>query len=437
MKLSSLAALLVPCAFAQVPDLPYSLAKAVSDETDHKLSLTLEVRGRYERRAGVTFGKDPELENGLVRTRFGASYKPATWLKFSGMLQDARSPWYGVNAPSTVRDPVDLHEAYFEIFPDAKTGFGASAGRRMVSYGEGRLIGVPDWTNLGRTYDNARAYYRFPRARIEFLFVSPVKIRLDGFNRPVLGDHIWGTYNVLPNLYRRSSADLYFLRREQNRPGGFTSGSKTLATDKLALETYGFRLYGPIEHGFAYSVEGALQTGKIAAARQRAGAWMSRVNKDFTLGGKALATSVEYKFASGTQDPSNLARSGTFDQLYASNHDKFGHQDLFGWRNIHDLRSLETYNATKSFAVNFMYNNLWLASARDALYNSQGRAISQSVSGAAGRHIGQETDLFATYRHEHWTIGAGYGYLFKGEFVRRTTPGVSPSYVYLFHTYSF
>ena len=95
-----------------------------------------------------------------------------------------------------------------------------------------------------------------------------------------------------------------------------------------------------------------------------------------------------------------------------------------------------TLGLTKSFAVNFMYNSWWLASARDALYNSSGKSIAKSATGAAGRHIGQETDVFVTYKYQRLTFGAGYGRLFKGQFVRLATPGVEPTYLYLFHTYS-
>jgi len=44
-------------------------------------------------------------------------------------------------------------------------------------------------------------------------------------------------------------------------------------------------------------------------------------------------------------------RDGTFDQLYASNHDRFGRADLFGWRNIHNLRSLNTLHVAKPVAI--------------------------------------------------------------------------------------
>jgi hypothetical protein len=83
-----------------------------------------------------------------------------------------------------------------------------------------------------------------------------------------------------------------------------------------------------------------------------------------------------------------------------------------------------------------MYISWWLASERDALYSSSGKVIARSTAGTAGRHVGQETDIFGTYRHHRFTFGAGYGHMFKGAFVRNATPGVSPTYLYLFHTYS-
>src|SRR5437762_10090478 len=93
---------------------------------------TLEVRAREEARTGVTFGRDPNLENPLFRTRIGAQWEPLPWVKLSAMGQDARAPEYGTPAPSSARDTMDLHESYIELFPGAKTGFGALVGRKML-----------------------------------------------------------------------------------------------------------------------------------------------------------------------------------------------------------------------------------------------------------------------------------------------------------------
>ena len=423
-------------AWAQPWDIGARAAGALSERTDNKLKLSFEQRGRYEDRTGNSFGKDVELETGYFRTRFGLSYSPVKWLKFSGMVQDSRAPWYGNNAPTSTRDRADLHESYIELFPAYKKGFGMTVGRMMVSYGEGRLIGTPQWGNVSRTYDQARAYWRSSWGQVEVLLVSPVKVRMGEFNRPVLGDRMWGTYNVFPNFYRKSLLEAYALRREQNRPGGFTGGAVKDETDKLGINTFGFRMTGPLVRGVKYSLESALQKGKVGPADLSAGAWVAGISRRWSIAKRTLDLSGEYKFASGTKNPADTTHTNTFDQLYASNHDKFGHQDLFGWRNIHNARSLATFGLTKSLAVSFMYDNYWLASLKDAIYNGSGKLIARSMTGTAGRHVGQETDVFGTYKYKHFTFGAGYGHFFSGQFIQNTTPGIGPTYIYLFHAYS-
>ena len=427
---------LVPALFGQQWDVGGRATEAVAGATEHRLLFTFEQRGRYESRTGMSFGKDPDLTTGLYRTRVGATWTPVKCLRFSGMMQDARAPWYGANAPNSVRDAADLHEAYTELFPSAKNGFGLTAGRMMLNYGEGRLIGTPQWGNLARTYDQARAHWSAKGMRLEFLAVSPVKIRSDEFNRPVLGDRVWGTYNTFTDFYRKNLLDVYVLRHEQNRPAGFAGGTQKDGTDKLGSTTVGFRLAGPVANGVKYSLEAALQKGKVGPADLSAAAWFGGLSRRWTLHGKSLDLFTEYKYASGTANPADARRNGTFDQISPANHDKFGHEDLFGWRNIHNARSGATLGLSKALAVSFMYDDIWLVCLKDGIYNSAGRVIARSVTGSAGRHVGRETDLYGTYKYKHFTVGAGYGHLFTGGFLQRTTPGVNPTYLYIFHTYS-
>jgi hypothetical protein len=411
-------------AWAQGWDLGGRAAAGISEGTENKLKLGFEQRGRYEDRTANAFGADPGVAAGLYRTRLGLTYTPFQWLKLSAMVQDARAPWYGNKAPNTVRDPADLQEGYIELFPDA-AGFGMTAGRMMLNYGEGRLIGTPQWSNLSRTYDSARFYYRASKARFEFLMVSPVKVRIGEFNRPVLGDRVWGAYNSFPGLHRDHLLELYILRHDQNRPGGFTGGSTANGAGRLGVNAFGFRLAGPFARGLNYSVEGVLEEGRLGPADQKAAAWFGGLSRRWTIRGKPLDVSAEYKFA-----------SRTFDQLYPANHDKFGHEDLLGWRNIHNARATASLALTKKFTLNFMYDNSWLAGVHEALYNGAGKAIARSAAGTAGRHIGQETDAYGAYKYNHFTLGAGYGHFFAGQFLRNTTPGIGPTYLYVFHAYS-
>jgi hypothetical protein len=335
-----------------------------------------------------------------------------------------------------VRDHADVHEAYIDLFPGNQRGFGATAGRMMVNYGEGRLIGTPQWGNISRSYDLARVYWRSPKAQMEVLFVSPVKPRIAEFNRPVLGDRIIGTYNTFPDFYKKNLLEAYLLRRTQNRPAGFSAGSGKDGTDRLGITTVGFRLAGPAPHNVKFSLEGVLQGGRVGPAELSAGAWSGAISRPWTVAHRTLEITCDYKFASGTGNPANLIRSGTFDQLYAAHHDRFGHQDLFGWRNIHNARSVAAIGLSRNFALNLIYDNYWLSSSRDALYNGSGRAIARSATGNDGRHVGQEADVFGTYKYKHFTFGAGYGHFFPGQFIRKTTPGVGPTYLYVFHSYS-
>ena len=422
---------------AQSWDLPARGAEEAAKATEGKLTVSFEERLRYESRVGVTFGKDPDLATELLRTRLGMTYKPYSWLKVSGMMQDSRTPFYGPNSPNNVRDQADLHEAYVEFFPDAKTGFTFRAGRMMLNYGDGRLIGTPQWGNVSRTYDHARAGYKTGWAQFEFLFASPVKNRLDAYNKPVLGEHAYGMYNVFPGLWRKGTLEAYILRHDQNRIGGFTGGSTKLGTDRLGITTFGGRLAVPLTTTLKFAIEGALQNGHTGPAMHRAGAGVGTITKRWMAANRPLEVSAEYKFASGTRNPAETDRESTFDQIFSANHDKFGHQDLFGWRNIYNARSLSTYGISKAFAMNFMYDSIWLASSRDSLYNGSGRSIVRSANGTAGSHVGEEADLFFTYKYKHLLFGAGAGYLFKGDFIRNTTPGVNPLYSYIFSTYSF
>jgi hypothetical protein len=411
---------------AHAEDPGTELNDLLAQKTGERLRLIFEFRTRFETRSENNFGRSADLDNPLFRTRIGADFRATKWLKLSATGQDSRAPLYGGPAPNSARDTMDLHEGYAEFFPDQK-GFGAVVGRQAVTLGEGRLIGIPQWRNTARSYDTARVYHRSEFARLEFLLVSLVNVRPDHFNKPRLGDRLWGTYSTFFRLIPKSTVDLYILRRDQNRPGGFT------LPGTLGINTFGGRAAGALPWSLRYSTEVALQNGKNGLKQHRGFAAFGNVGRSFGL----LSVSAEYKYASGDRGD-NPARETTFDQLYAANHDRFGHADLFGWRNIHNLRSLETVQVTKRFAVNFMYDNWWLVSATDALYDGSGKPIVVSTKGVAGRHVGQEFDLFGTFQASRGLqLGTGVAHVLAGEFLKKTMPRPDTTYFYVFQSYTF
>jgi hypothetical protein len=425
---SALVALAIPVAGATAQDDPLQRAdRSLQESTNQVFHFTFQERTRWEEKDGVNFGKSVNQQDMLSRLRIGALLQPVSWLKIYAMGQDARVPFYGAPAPNSIRDTIDLQESYIKLF-DGRPGISASFGREMLDYGESRLIGSPQWSNVSKTFDGGRLDYKLSNLQFEALVLSPVKVLPDEFNRPNFGERIWGTYNVFSRVWRGASFDAYALRHSENRIGGWT-GLGTLGTN-----SFGGRFYGPLSHGFAYNFEAVGQTGHLGPLAQHAFAWYAGTSKQTSLAHRPFILSGEYKLASGTNAGS--AGSGTFDQLSPANHDKFGHEDLFGWRNLKTIRSVETWKVTKNFAGNLMYSDERLYSATDSLYNSQGSSIARSKNGTAGTHVGQELDAFVTYKYGAHLFGAGFGHFFKGEFIQNTTPGVNPRYFYIFQQYT-
>ena len=176
-------------------------------------------------------------------------------------------------------------------------------------------------------------------------------------------------------------------------------------------------------------MEGIAQTGEVGALTHRAHAWVAQIGRQTALLDKPLDIAAEYKVATGETSLPEMKRA-VFAGPVSAAHDKFGHADWLGWRNIRNVKAFAVWSATKSLTVLAMYNNSWLYDRHDAVSNSQGRAVARSPLGTAGSHIGQEADIYFTYKKGGWTTGAGYGHLFPGEFLKKTTPGISSPHTY-------
>ena len=73
--------------------------------------------------------------------------------------------------------------------------------------------------------------------------VSPVMVCTEEFNRPVLGHRIWGTYNVFPDFWKKPARG-HTSYTTIKTVRGFTGGSGKDGTDKVGVNTFGFRVTG-------------------------------------------------------------------------------------------------------------------------------------------------------------------------------------------------
>lgn len=199
----------------------------------------------------------------------------------------------------------------------------------------------------------------------------------------------------------------------------------------------GIRWVGKVRGGVDYGTEMVKEFGGLGADRIRAWAGHWVVGETVKSAWSSPRVYAEFNHASGDKNSKDGIR-GTFDQLYPTNHDKYGLSDQVGWRNINDFRTgLET-KPYKKGTVSVEYNDWYLASRFDSMYNAMGTALFRSPTGVAGTHVGQELDVIATYIVvKPLVVSAGFGHIFPGEFLKNTTPGNAYNFPYIMFTYKF
>ena len=381
----------------------------------HWLKFSGEERIRYENLDNVGFAA---VNDGYLLNRFrlGLEVKPTAWLKFNFQAQDSRV--YGQNtlpAPATQKDSMDLRIGYIE-FGTESSHAALRVGRQPLMFGEQRLFGDPDWSNVGRTFDAARLTLRSSWGKADLFMGAYVKIDPVSFSEPVPSQHLDGIYGTLSKIVPNGSVEPYVYWRLEH---SFKNELGKLGN--LDEKTAGLRLAGKMPYAFDYSIDSAFQRGSYAG--DPIAAWATHWLLGWTAG--RMRVYGEWNQASGDTDVRDSRHQG-FDQLYPAGHDKLGFDDLFGWSNLRHMRTGMEYKVHRRLTLMGAVNAYWVGSEKDALYNSSGRVIARSATGTAGRNVGSEFDLQGRWTvHPGTTAHVGYGRLVAGEFLQRTTPGLT------------
>ncbi len=392
-----------------------------------------ELRSRTEGVTGSGFKPDADDAYLLTRILIGMRIQPKPWLKFMVQGQDAHVFWKNQHpAVPPYQDTFDLREGYVELGDTEKMTFGLRVGRQELNYGEKRLIGRSHWANASHSFDAIRGTFRHNGFRLEAFAASETKTRDLHFNEHTPGDYIYGLYAGTRKLVPNATFEPYFFWR---RSSGLLTETGT--PGNLNFGTYGLRWVGKLPAHFDYGTEMARQAGSLGT--DTIGAWAGHWELGYTAS-RARYTPrfiVEFDYASGDHNPTDGHR-GTFDQLYAVNHDKFGISDQVGWRNIEHVRGGIEFNLKTNWQVEIKHNAWWLADSHDALYNASGHLVALVSSGAAGRFVGQESEIVTTYTFPHQVVAdAGFGHIFPGTFLLNATPGISHNFTYAQLTYTF
>jgi Alginate export len=405
------------------------MSLADAEELPYWLKLGGEIRGRMETVTGINFIPGNNDTYYLHRLRLNLGLEPLSWFHAYVQAQDSQAPGYRIRpVPANVADTLDLRLGYVDVIPTKS--WTVRLGRQELSYGDERLVGASNWSNTGRSFDAARFIYSAPGVRVD-VFSGAVVVTVNGrFDRPHFNNKLHGVYVSLDRLPGKSVLQPYVFWKSNA-----TAVDKEGRIGDLDVYTYGARAVGSFTSRADYGLEMALQTGHLSGDTVRA--WAGHWTAGYRLGksDRAPRPLVEYNYASG--DDGRPGRRGTFDQLYPTDHSKYGTADRIPWKNMHDLMGGVDWRPEPKVRVQLDYHSFWLADVRDALYTEAGAPFVRDPN-APSNWIGTEIDLQVSYRFkERLDFGGGCAHLFPGPYLEASTKNSAVTTPYLMWTYSF
>ena len=392
-----------------------------------------EYRDRLEGPIGIGFRGTNDFYL-LDRLRVTVAIQPNDWLKLYGEVQDSRIFFnHHIANANPFEDSWTLWQGYAQFGSSTSGWVDALAGRQVLLFGDERVIGPSNWTNVGRTFDVARVDFHHPGYKVSILGSSVVPGSNNDLHNAIPGNNLYAVYGTFESVIPHSTFEPYVFWRLA--PGN-VGLPETVGRGHLDEVTVGLRVKGTLPAGFDYDTEFDGQKGSLGPSSIGAWAGYAGVGKKFPNVAAAPRVFIEGNYASGTKNPAGQDWN-TFDQLNPSNHDKYGYTDEVGRRNLVQFRVGVEENAGKKWKFKQASEGYWLATSNDNFYGSSG-AISVPAHPGASRHIGNELDLVAEYTlNKGLNFGFGYARLFAGQFLRTTTPGKDYSYPFAYVEYNF
>ncbi len=300
------------------------------------------------------------------------------------------------------------------------------AGRQVVRWGDGRLIGDSDWAPRARALDALRMHFDFGDIEAELLaalLVSPLPIPPP---HTATGDALYGP-PVGGGGSEGTGAQLYGVDASWHIIPLFgveLSGLARIARDPLPRDltrsdtyTIDLRLFGE-ERGISYAAEGAYQLGRVAgygfnrsinafAAAARV-SWQTALPWHFRFGARG-------SYASGDDSGGTGEELTRFDPILPTQHEHHGMMDLYAWSNIIDAGGDVSIQPADMLTIGAGYTFVALAERKDRWSSAYLTPIGASSQGGS-RVLGHEVDAWVRVAPwEELSFSGGYGLFVLGE----------------------
>ena len=394
--------------------------RPISRHLPEWLDLGIDYRGRGQTAGNVEFNQENDDAYALHRLRLNLGFKVNDSARF--FLQGQDSGAGGLEPfqpPARFRNSADLRQAYLHLGKPDSGAWELRLGRQLFEFGEERIFGDRDWSNVSHSWDGARLTLRSGKNSVELISASRVNPILNGFDRPGGGRIVHSAYGRIGSLNQDLTLEPYFVYSAKPRIRG------VLSRGAGGSSTVGFRARLEPEHGFDYEVEMAVQRGNAAiprGRRQELRGWMGVWRAGYAPRGAPWRARGfgEYSYGSGDRDP-NDERTGTYDMLFGARHAHMGLLDIVGRQNLQASRVGGDIRPNENTYLIFEYFSFWLSSRHDGVYGVDRTLLTPTpAGGAANTQIGQEVDLTLEYTPtDYLLIEAGAGRFSPGRFLQQ------------------
>ncbi len=311
----------------------------------------------------------------------------------------------------------DLRQLFVEIpNPSKKIPVSIKAGRQELAYGEERFVGAFNWSNVSRVFDAVKIVYTpSPWFQLDTFFSEVVAVRKDRPDATAHHDHFYGIYSTLKPFKEHTLDTFLFIRHDRDE--GFR-GERPGEFGPLKEYTIGNRFKGKV-WSFDYGTEYAVQFG--SRAHDDIAAWAFHQEAGYTLT-RIFATPrlyAEYNHASGDRNPSDGAFN-TFDNLFPTNHDKYGFMDFLSLKNMNDIRLGTSIKPHPK--LTFISDFHWFfLDAKESAWFAANQATFRAPNPNADTQLGEELDLVGNLKlNERFSFLVGYSHFFAGPFAKDT-----------------
>ncbi len=366
-----------------------------------------EIRARGEIDGRDFRNSPPPNLYALLRTRLGAEIRPLENISVFIQLQDSR--FFGQLVDF---NNVDLHQGYLRVDNFPAQGFSLALGRTELSYGNERVVGVSDWSNVGRSFDGILFRYDHGEQAIDLftanvveLSVPPTLVTRSSVAGTGSEGSLFSGVHYSNTMLSGHTFNLYAFHEWSHKD------TTTMLVD-LSRFTLGGLLKGSYA-GIIYDGEGAYQLGKQESSDISAFMFLGALGYSFTNN----SITAGFDHLSGT--PSGSSKTKTFNAPFATAHKSFGIMDYFTnipmqtyGRGLQDMYVRLVVDPTETFSVSVTGHNFRLAE------EYVGR-----------RDLGQEFDMIGTWTYDaHVTFEFGGGGFFPDEILKFQFGGEDPGW---------